>query len=122
MSSPPLLHTPPQLLEAVRDTLSGEALGFSFDYLKMHKICWTLPRAVERQCRSRLTNMFGPMYFEHESQLPYVVSYVFMTAIQTNRVNTMIAKKENVVTSALLVEAAGILCEHIREGVKAAVS
>lgn len=66
--------------------------------------------------------MFGPMYFEHESQLPYVVSYVFMTAIQTNRVNTMIAKKENVVTSALLVEAAGILCEHIREGVKAAVS
>lgn len=68
--------------------------------------------------------MFGPMYIEHESQLPYVVSYVFMAATQTDRINTMIAKKkkENVVTSALLVEAAGVLGEHIRNGVGAAVS
>lgn len=68
--------------------------------------------------------MFGPMYIEHESQLPYVVSYVIMAATQTYRVSTMFAKKkkENVVTSALLVEAAGVLGEHIRDVVGAAVS
>lgn len=115
--------TPPQLLRALRNSLGAEALEFSFDYLKMHKICWTLLRAVERQCRPHLTQMFGPMYIEHENQLPYVVSYVFMAATKTDRINAVIAKKkEKVVTSALLVEAAGVLGEHIRDGVGAAVS
>ncbi|ODM15662.1 hypothetical protein SI65_08896 [Aspergillus cristatus] len=76
----------------------------------MHKICWTLLRAVEQQCRPLLTEMFGPMYIEHENQLPYVVSYVFMAATNTDRISAVIAKKrEKVVTSALLVEAAGVL-------------
>ena len=115
--------TTPQLLQALRNSLGAEALEFSFDYLKMHKICWTLLRAVEKQCRPRLTNMFGLMYIEQEYQLPYVVSYVFMAATDTDRVNMAIAKKkEKVVTSSLLVEAAGALDEHIRDGVGAAVS
>lgn len=115
--------TTPELLQALRNSLGAEALEFSFDYLKMHKICWTLLRAVEQQCRPRLTNMFGPMYIEQEYQLPYVVSYVFMAATDTDKVNMAIAKKkEKSVTSALLVEAAGALDEHIRDGVGAAVS
>ncbi|EYE92270.1 uncharacterized protein EURHEDRAFT_415694 [Aspergillus ruber CBS 135680] len=114
--------TPPQLLQALRNSLGAEALEFSFDYLKMHKICWTLLRSVERQCRPHLTQMFGPMYIEHENQLPYVVSYVFMAATETDHINAIIAKKENVVTSALLVEAADALGEHIRDGVGTAVS
>ena len=115
--------TSPQLLQALRNSLGAEALEFSFDYLKMHKICWTLLRTVEKQCRPRLTDMFGPMYIEQEYQLPYVVSYVFMAATDTERINMAIAKKkEKNVTSALLVEAAGALDEHIRDGVGAAVS
>ena len=115
--------TTPELLQALRNSLGAEALEFSFDYLKMHKICWTLLRAMEQRCRPRLTNMFGPMYIEQEYQLPYVVSYVFMAATDTDKVNMAIAKKkEKIVTSALLVEAAGALDEHIRDGVGAAVS
>ena len=114
--------TPPQLLLTLRDALDGEALEFRFDYFMMHRICWSLLRSVERHCRQGLADTFGPKCIEEENQLPHIVGYIFRAAADADMIDARSMKRnQNIVTSALLVEAAEAVRDSIQGGVGEAV-
>ncbi|KAI4155207.1 MAG: hypothetical protein LQ340_001140 [Diploschistes diacapsis] len=106
----PLRPTAVHLLESMRNTLSSERLELDFDYLLLHRMCWRLLRSVQEKCDAQLKDMFGPGYLERESQLPFVVGYIFMGATRTKRLGAMLVKKKSdVVSSKLLEQAAGVM-------------
>ncbi|KAL2853954.1 hypothetical protein BJX68DRAFT_254001 [Aspergillus pseudodeflectus] len=84
------------LLETLRNTVQSEALQFAFDYLALHRICWRMLREVRK-------------YIEEESQLPFVIGYIFMAASGTDWLGKALAKKDDVVKSRIMLEAAGVL-------------
>ena len=79
----------------------------TFDYLELHRCCWTVLRKVNEACREQLLNMFGGGYLEEEYQLPFVAGYIVLAATNASDVAALLPKKsEAQVTSQLLVTAA----------------
>ena len=98
-------------LNDLANVLHAESIELSIDYLRMHRSCWTLLRIVNQGCRPKLLETYGGGYLEKESQLPFVVGYIFMTATNTSRLaNLLIPRRENVeISSRLLATAAGLI-------------
>ncbi|KAI4862595.1 hypothetical protein F4820DRAFT_429953, partial [Hypoxylon rubiginosum] len=71
------LH-PEQLIRGLMLALQGEALELAFPYTAMHRECWSLLRAVRKHCDPLLRQTFTPAYMERESELCFVVGYIFM--------------------------------------------
>lgn len=105
-------------LGLVRDLVHAEIVEVSFDYFRMHRQCWRLLRAVKDQCRDDLIRFYGPDYIEKESQLPFVVGYVLMTASRTQQAGELFkARQPGVeVTSRVLEEAKGVVAGMIESG------
>ncbi|OAL53575.1 hypothetical protein IQ07DRAFT_677068 [Pyrenochaeta sp. DS3sAY3a] len=100
----------PKLLAILRAGMHAEIMELSYDYLTLHRFCWRLLRAVKDSCRDQLIKMYGPEYIEKESQLPFLVGYIFMAATNAKQMGGFLKlKKTDVVTSAVLVEAAGAI-------------
>lgn len=70
-----------ELLDKLRNALQGEVLELSFDYLMLHRFSWMLLRAVKEECADELRRMYGPSYMEKETELPFVVGYLFHAAV-----------------------------------------
>jgi hypothetical protein len=106
-------------LGLVRDLVHAEMIEVSFDYFRMHRQCWRLLRAVKDQCRDHLIRFYGPDYIEKESQLPFVVGYVLMTASRTQQAGELLkARQPGVeVTSRVLEEAKGVVGGMVESGV-----
>ncbi|KAL4866934.1 hypothetical protein BDV12DRAFT_172098 [Aspergillus spectabilis] len=102
------------LLGAMRNTLQAEVLEFSFDYLAVHRNCWKMLRAVREACDPMLRKIHGPEYIENESQLPFVVGYIFMAATGTDQLGKVLANKDEVVKSQIMVTA-GRVVESLME-------
>lgn len=98
-------------LQDLAHALHAETLELSIDYLRLHRCCWMLLRKVNDTCKSRLLEMIGAGYLEKESQLPFVVGYIFMVATETNGIaNLLLPKRPGVqVSSRLLAQAAEAL-------------
>lgn len=95
---------------AVGGSLTSEELALTFDHFRLHRSAWKVLSAVKEATASELKRIYGPLYIENESQLPFVTGYVFMTATRTQKVGKLLLpKKENVVSSMLLMQAAEIL-------------
>ena len=105
-SNPHHRPTAEKLLESLRNTLMSESMELNYDYLLFHRMCWRLLRSVHEACRPKLTEMCGPGYLEKESQLPFVVGYIFMAATQTKRLGSILQMKSETGTSELLYQAA----------------
>ncbi|KAI1809400.1 hypothetical protein GGS20DRAFT_572080 [Poronia punctata] len=60
--------------------LQAETLEYVFPYLSMHRWCWRVLRKVKDACHSVLSELYGPAYMEKESQLPFVVGWIFIVA------------------------------------------
>lgn len=105
-------------LEDLANALHAETLELSIDYLRVHRFCWMLLRSVNEVCKPTLLEMVGAGYLEKESQLPFVVGYIFMAATQTNRVANLLLPKRNgfQVSSNLLKKAASALEGMIESG------
>ena len=105
-------------LEDLANALHAETLELSIDYLRVHRFCWMLLRNVNEVCKPTLHEMVGAGYLEEESQLPFVVGYIFMAATQTNRVaNLLLPRRPNFqVSSKLLMTAASALKGMIESG------
>jgi hypothetical protein len=72
-------------LEGLANSLHSEGMNLTFDYFRLHRFCWMLPRAVKDACSSSLRQLFGPSYIERETQLPFVVGYLFMCAFSADK-------------------------------------
>lgn len=77
-----------------------------------------LLRNVNEVCKPALLETYGAGYLEKESQLPFVVGYIFMAATQTSRVaNLLLPRRAGVqVSSRLLAMAASALGGMIESG------
>ncbi|KAI1767151.1 hypothetical protein GGR53DRAFT_144728 [Hypoxylon sp. FL1150] len=71
------LH-PEQLVRGLMFALQGETVEFAFPYTAMHRQCWSLLRAVRKHCDHLLRQAFTPSYMQRESELCFVVGYIFM--------------------------------------------
>ncbi|KAI0903890.1 hypothetical protein F4823DRAFT_629042 [Ustulina deusta] len=69
-----------QLIRPLTHALHAEFLEYTFPYLNMHRWCWRLLRAVKDSCDPCLRQLYTPAYLEKESQLPWVVGWIFMAA------------------------------------------
>lgn len=77
------LLPPERLVRSLALALTAESLEFGFPYLLMHRWCWKVLRAVKTCCDPILRRTIGPAYIERESELPFVVGYVFMSLSDT---------------------------------------
>ncbi|KAH7110506.1 hypothetical protein B0J13DRAFT_661861 [Dactylonectria estremocensis] len=68
---------PGKLLRSLVLALGAETLEFSFPYLLMHRLCWKFLRQVKEACDLTLKELYTPAYIAEESQLPFVVGYIF---------------------------------------------
>ncbi len=74
-----------QLLHNLNMSLQAEILEFSFDYMLMHRQCWTVLRQVKTECADKMRQVYGPEYLEKENQLPFLVGYIFMAMTNDER-------------------------------------
>lgn len=72
--------SPEQLIKPLIYALQAETLEFSFPYLNMHRWCWRVLSFVKDSSDSLLRQLYTPAYLERESELPFVVGWIFMAA------------------------------------------
>ncbi|KAK0666605.1 hypothetical protein QBC41DRAFT_397761 [Cercophora samala] len=68
------------LIQSLTFALQAESLELAFPWLMFHRHCWILLRLVKECCDELLRTKYGPTYMEKESELPWVVGYIFMAA------------------------------------------
>ncbi|KAL7622050.1 hypothetical protein AAE478_007551 [Parahypoxylon ruwenzoriense] len=96
-----VLLPPRMLIQRLAFSLHREAIELSLPYTVMHRECWSLLRAVRQRCDPLLRQLFTPPYIERETQLPFVVGFIFLAA----------AEKDD---KSLLSEAADALRSFVR--------
>jgi hypothetical protein len=69
--------TPVQLLTCVREGLAAEEMHLLFDYFRVHQRGIRLLRTLKDALHEDMVEYFGEGYIEDDSQLPYVVGYIF---------------------------------------------
>lgn len=106
-----------QLLDCLYMALSCEVDTLKFDFLLLHRQCWTMLKAVQRICHPTLVKYFEPTYIETESQLPFVVGYIFgMAAGSQKAMGTMFRPKHKPEsTSKLFAQAATAMQSMLSE-------
>jgi hypothetical protein len=109
-------------LGLTRDVLHAEMIEVSFDYFRLHRQCWRLLRHVKEHCRDDLIRIFGPDYIEKESQLPFIVGYILISASSTEQLDELKSKLPSAqITSKLLKDAAYVLEGMIDAGAGALI-
>ncbi|PYH81313.1 hypothetical protein BO82DRAFT_336425 [Aspergillus uvarum CBS 121591] len=98
-----------ELLETLRDTVHNEAPEFTFDYLALHRNCWRLLRMVRDMCDPHLRRVHGADYLEDETELPFLVGYLFMAAAGTDALGNTLAEKDEVVSGQMMTCAATVV-------------
>ena len=91
---------PIQLLNAIHNAIQSETLALTFDYFRLHFICWELLHAIKESLDTYLSNILGPSnYGVRENRLPDVVFFIFTAAIQESEIaNMLVSKKKDAVT------------------------
>lgn len=74
-----------QLLQVVREGVAAEEMHLLFDYIGLHFRGYKILRTLHTHLQHQLTNFFGSNYIEDESQLPYIVGYVFEIVFGSER-------------------------------------
>lgn len=105
------------LLSMLKSTLQGEVFEISFDYLTLHRTCWTVLEAIRVACRDDLIRMYGPNYITREEQLPYMPGYIFMSVSNGPQISELVAKGLSTETTMVVLrKAAKALEETLKQG------
>ncbi|CAK1366228.1 unnamed protein product [Cercospora beticola] len=70
--------TPTQVLQVVREGMAGEEHHLIFDYI--------LLRMLHTHLTGQLSRYFGPNFIENESELPFIIGYVFEVMAGSDRI------------------------------------
>lgn len=110
-------HTTPEALTMICQSLVSEDLALTFDHFRLHRQAWRLLRVIKDSIADDLRRIYGPEYLETEAQLPFVIGYIFMTAVNTKKLGALLLpKKEDIVSSKLLMKASESLEGMIDSG------
>ncbi|KAH7079749.1 hypothetical protein FB567DRAFT_582436 [Paraphoma chrysanthemicola] len=123
-SKTPIKHLPvAKLLGLLSDLLHAEMVEIQYDYLRLHRQCWRLLRFVKDRCREDLIRMFGPEYLVKESELPFIVGYVLMSASSSQQVGDILRSRLPgvQVTGKVLSDATEVVKGMIAEGAGALI-
>jgi hypothetical protein len=95
----------------------------SYDYLRLHRQCWRLLRAVRDSCRDDLIRIDGPSYLVRESELPFITGYVLMSTSNIEKMGDLfIARLPGVqMTSKVLEDATDVVKVMIDSGAGALI-
>lgn len=105
------------LLLKLRFALQGEEPEITFDYFLTHRTCWLLLTNIKKACADHLCKLFGAGCIEHESQLAWMVGYIFFAASGVDQIANLAPKKlPGQVTSRLMVTAAAVLDSMLASG------
>lgn len=74
--------SPDQLVRSLTLALAAESLEMAFPYLTLHRSAWGFLRAVRDACDPLLRQIYSPAYMERESQLPWVIGWIFMATVE----------------------------------------
>ncbi|KAI1453562.1 hypothetical protein F4805DRAFT_461664 [Annulohypoxylon moriforme] len=88
--------SPDQLIRALMFALQGETLELSLPYISMHRECWSLLRAVRKHCDPLLRQLFTAAYMERESELCWVVGWIFFEPLQTGNTKLLVKARDAV--------------------------
>ncbi len=111
---------PTQLLEALLNAMQGEMKELNYNHFRLHTSSWLLLRSIKEAVSDDLRDIYGPGYIEKENQLPFIVGYVFFTAVQTKKLGgRLLPKKKDVVTSRILIRTAAVMKQMLDAGLGA---
>jgi hypothetical protein len=114
---PPL--TTAAFLSALRDALQADILALNVDYFALHIRSVDLLRDIYVKLDADFLKYLGPRYIEKESELPFLVGYLFGIASQSGKAaeELRLAGRDDVVTSAILLKAGELVGEVVaKEG------
>ncbi|KUL84866.1 hypothetical protein ZTR_08211 [Talaromyces verruculosus] len=101
----------------LRDAIQAEHVPFTFDYLMFHEECWTLLRRMRHVCQESLNRIWGDEWYEKETQLPFIVGWIFRSASNAQAVETKLSLGESgKVMSKVLLEGAEAYNAFIEDG------
>ncbi|KAH7304103.1 hypothetical protein B0I35DRAFT_472101 [Stachybotrys elegans] len=101
------LLSPGELLKSLVLVLGAETLEFSFPYLLMHRQCWEFLRHIKEACDRALKQLYSAAYIEKESQLPFVVGYIFMAGSEDQGGDGALIRAAAEVVNSLIESEAG---------------
>jgi hypothetical protein len=108
--------TPLQLLDTLRRAIIIEEPMLRLDYFSLHLRCLELLRSLRTVLDDKLRQYFGNNYIENETQLPFIVGYIFQVASGSSRAFEA-TEIRNGVESLILRRTGEFLKEYIeREG------
>ncbi|KAH6976031.1 hypothetical protein BKA56DRAFT_674544 [Ilyonectria sp. MPI-CAGE-AT-0026] len=109
--------TPEQLVKSLTLSMQAEALEFAFPYLLMHRWSWRFLRVVKDACDPILRNFFGPTYLERESDLPFVVGYIFMlvVGVDGHKDDAALRRAAEVVEEMIAADAGGFVAAMMKK-------
>lgn len=111
---------PIQLLDSLLNAVQEEVLELSFSHFRLHITCWLLLRSIKEALDVDLRDIFNPGYLEKENQLPFIVGYIFIAAVQQKELaGLLVPKRKDMVTSGLLKAAAAVVGEWLGKGMGA---
>ncbi|KPM41046.1 hypothetical protein AK830_g5525 [Neonectria ditissima] len=79
-----------ELIRSLALALGAETLEYAFPYLLMHRMCWRFLRSLKEACDPILRQLHTPTYVENETELPFVVGYIFVAASNDEREGAML--------------------------------
>ena len=105
-----------QLLDTLRNALATEEHILRFDYFSAHERCMRVLHALQTSLDDKLRQYFGAAYIEKDTQLPFIVGYIFYLAVGTEKFEESM-KSKGIIKSKILKEAGVIVDGFIkREG------
>lgn len=108
--------TPLQLLDTLRHAIAVEEHMLRFDYFSLHLRCLRLLHTLRELLDQKLQQYFGPNYIENETQLPFLVSYIFEVAAGSGKIGKVLKVKDGS-ESLMMKRASEVVHEFIgREG------
>lgn len=114
------VYTVPEMLTQICQSLMSEDLALTFDHFHLHRSSWLVLRGLKEALDDDLKRIYSTSYLDTENQLPFLAGYIFMTAVATKSDGRLLLpKKEDVVSSKLLMQAAVTLESMMETGMGA---
>lgn len=107
--------TTSQLLMALESSMTNESFAFNVNYFTLHMRCFRLLRTIVAEMGPVFIKYFGPQYLEKESQLPFVVGYIFRAVSRSSKVGEVyLPKIKSDEGSKMLIQVSQIVARFIK--------
>ena len=105
--------TPLQFLNTLRHAIAVEEPMLRFDYFTFHLRCLALLRNLRTVLDGKMREYFGNDYLENETQLPFVIAYIFQLANGVATIGETTRLRD--MTSVMMTRAAAVVNEYIEQ-------